>query len=259
MSKRLFVPAGTPKLRKNIFEKAAWLEGRLVCGIDEVGRGCLAGPLVTAAVIIPVNKHMPLLKDSKILSPEEREKAARWITKHCWYGIGIVNNRLIDERNIWQATLVAMKRSLVQLLATSPHLPQAILVDAMPLNLLDTSYRDIPVYHFPKGETLSTSIAAASILAKVTRDAIMSNFDPVFPGYSFGQHKGYGTKIHRDALQKYQSSIIHRQSYLADMDHPESDHSNQQSIIACPSKPWRSRTESAHDIESDQSNQQSIR
>ena len=167
---------------KICFEKAAWLEGRLVCGIDEVGRAVLAGPLVTAAVIIPANKHMPLSKDSKVLTLEEREKAARWILKHCWYGYGIVHNRLIDERNIWQATLVAMKRALVQLLATSPHLPQAILVDAMPLNLLDTSYRDIPVYYFPKGEKLSTSIAAASIIAKVKRDAIMSSLDPVFPG-----------------------------------------------------------------------------
>jgi ribonuclease HII len=245
MSKRLFVPSGTPKLSKNIFEKAAWLQGGLVCGIDEVGRGCLAGPLVTAAVIIPANKHMPLLKDSKILSPEEREKAARWITKHCWYGIGIVHNRLIDERNIWQATLVAMKRALVQLLATSPHMPQTILVDAMPLNLLDTVYRDIPVYYFPKGETFSTSIAAASIIAKVKRDAIMNSLDPVFPAYSFAQHKGYGTKLHRDALQEQSYSIIHRLSYLEKNNNLESDNSNQQSIL----------TESAYDTESDQSNE----
>jgi len=231
MSKRLYIPAGTPKLTKNHFEKSAWLEGKLVCGIDEVGRGCLAGPLVTAAVITPANKHMPLLKDSKILTPEEREKAARWILKHCWYGYGIVHNRLIDERNIWQATLVSMKRALVQLLATSPHIPQAILVDAMPLSLLDTSYRDIPVYYFPKGETLSTSIAAASIIAKVKRDMIMNSLDPLFPAYSFGQHKGYGTKLHRDAIDEKEHSIIHRQTFLNESDHdPESDQSNQQSI-----------------------------
>lgn len=232
MSKRLYIPAGTPKLTKNLFEKTAWLEGRLVCGIDEVGRGCLAGPLVTAAVIIPANKHMPLLKDSKILTLEERLKAARWITKHCWYGIGIVHNRLIDERNIWQATLGCMKRSLVQLLATSPHLPQAILVDAMPLNLLDTAYRDIPVYYFPKGETLSTSIAAASIIAKVTRDEIMERLGPVFPGYAFDQHKGYGTKTHRRAIQEFDSSIIHRQSYLHDLSPDESDHAYQQTLFS---------------------------
>lgn len=249
MSKRIYVPAGTVKITKNLFEKMAWLEGRLVCGIDEVGRGCLAGPLVTAAVIIPAHKHMPLLKDSKILTLEEREKAARWILKHCWYGYGIVHNRLIDERNIWQATLTAMKRALVQLLATSPHTPQAILVDAMPLNLLDTSYRDIPVYYFPKGENLSTSIAAASIIAKVKRDAIMSALDPLFPDYAFGQHKGYGTKIHRRAIQELQHSIIHRQTYLNE--DPESDHIHQQTLF-----------ESAHDSDpvpsSNQSDEQSL-
>lgn len=232
MSKRFHVPPGTPKLTKNLFEKAAWIENRLICGIDEVGRGCLAGPLVTAAVIIPANKHMPLLKDSKILSLEEREKAARWITKHCSYGIGIAHNRLIDERNIWQATLGCMKRALVQLLATSPHIPKAILVDAMPLNLLDTSYHDIPVYYFPKGESLSTSIAAASILAKVTRDEIMQRLDASFPGYGFDQHKGYGTQIHRQALQKFDSSIIHRQSYLHDLKPQESDHAFQQNLFS---------------------------
>lgn len=231
MSKRLHIPAGIPKITKNLFEKTAWLEDRLVCGIDEVGRGCLAGPLVTAAVIIPAHKHMPLLKDSKVLTPEEREQAARWIIKHCWYGIGMVHNRLIDERNIWQATLIAMKRSLVQLLATSPHTPQAILVDAMPLDILDTSYRDIPVYYFPKGESLSTSIAAASIIAKVKRDEIMQRLDPIFPAYGFAQHKGYATKTHRDALSAQTYSIIHRQTFLAESDHdPESDQSHQQSI-----------------------------
>lgn len=231
MSKRIHVPLNCPKLTKNLFEKTAWAENRLVCGIDEVGRGCLAGPLVTAAVIIPANKHHPLLKDSKILSPEEREKAARWITRHCWYGFGMVHNRLIDERNIWQATLIAMKRALVQLLATAPHAPQAILVDAMPLSLLDTSYRDIPVYYFPKGESLSTSIAAASIIAKVKRDAIMSALDPVFPAYAFGQHKGYGTKQHRCLIQEHNHTIIHRQTFLSESNHDlPPDQSKQQCI-----------------------------
>lgn len=238
MSKRIYMPASIPKLTKNVFEKSAWLQGSLVCGIDEVGRGCLAGPLVTAAVIIPAHKTFPLLKDSKTLTPEEREKAARWILKHCWYGYGMVHNRLIDERNIWQATLTAMKRALVQLLATCPHLPTSILVDAMPLSLLDTSYRDIPVYYFPKGEDFSTSIAAASIIAKVKRDAIMQTLDPLFPAYALGQHKGYGTKQHYRALQTTEHSIIHRKTFLA-----------------CPSP---SRTESDHDSTSDQSNQQCI-
>jgi ribonuclease HII len=231
MSKRIFMPAHVTKLTKNVFEKAAWLDDRLVCGIDEVGRGCLAGPLVTAAVIIPAHKHMPLLKDSKMLTQEEREKAAHWIIKNCWYGYGMIHNRLIDERNIWQATLIAMKRAFVQLMATSPHTPQAILVDAMPLKLLDTSYRDIPVYYFPKGEHFSTSIAAASIIAKVKRDAIMQTLDPLFPAYSFGQHKGYGTPQHRHAIQEQDYSIIHRQTFLSESDHDcPSDQSTQQSL-----------------------------
>lgn len=231
MAKRIHLPANTAKITKNFFEKNAWAQNHLVCGIDEVGRGCLAGPLVTAAVIIPAHKHHVLLKDSKILSAEEREKAARWITKHCWYGFGMVHHRLIDERNIWQATLMAMKRALVQLLATSPHMPQTILVDAMPLNLLDTAYRDIPVYYFPKGEHLSTSIAAASIIAKVKRDAIMHMLDPLFPAYAFGQHKGYATKQHRCMIQEHKHSIIHRQTFLNESAQDATDdHSNQQCI-----------------------------
>lgn len=231
MSKRINVPSGTVKLTKNMFEAAAWSVGRLVCGIDEVGRGCLAGPLVTAAVIIPANKRSTLLKDSKIMTEAERLEAAKWITAHCWYGVGIVPNRVIDERNIYQATLIAMKRAFVQLMAICPYSPESILVDAMPLEILDTAFRDIPVYYFPKGEDYSISIAAASIIAKVKRDAIMNALDPVFPAYSLGQHKGYGTKQHRHAIQEKESSIIHRKSFLTEgSDDPETDKSNQQRI-----------------------------
>ncbi|MGB8366860.1 MAG: ribonuclease HII, partial [Candidatus Babeliales bacterium] len=177
--------------QKNSFEKAAWEGQKVVCGIDEVGRGCLAGPLVTAAVILPTNKTSRLLKDSKLLTESGRLKANKWIIKHCWYGIGIVHNRLIDQHNIWHATLIAMKKALVNLLATYPHLPAAILIDAMPLNLSDTSYKSIPIHYFPKGEQKSSSIAAASIIAKVHRDQIMRKFDSIFPDYKLAYHKGY--------------------------------------------------------------------
>ena len=160
-------------LKKNQFETDAWAQNRVVCGIDEVGRGCLAGPLVTAAVILPPHKLSPLLKDSKVLTEAERLKAFAWINKYCWYGVGIVHNRIVDKHNIWHATLIAMKRALLHALSACPQTPQAILIDAMPLELSDTSYNGIPVHYFPQGERKSSSIAAASIVAKVKRDAMM--------------------------------------------------------------------------------------
>lgn len=201
-------------LKKNQFEQASWAQNRVVCGIDEVGRGCLAGPLVTAAVILPPHKISPLLKDSKVLTAEERLKAFAWIEKHCWYGVGIVHNRIVDKHNVWQATLIAMKRALVHTLSSCPFTPESILIDAMPLDLWDTSYNDIPVHYFPQGERKSSSIAAASIVAKVRRDELMRSFDAIFPGYHLADHKGYSTEKHKNALLQQKYSIIHRRSFL---------------------------------------------
>lgn len=202
------------RFKKNHFEKEAWALSNLVCGIDEVGRGCLAGPLVTAAVILPAGKTSPLLKDSKIMTPEERLKAYLWIEKNCWYGLGSVHHRLIDKHNIWHATLIAMKRALINVLSIAPSLPSAILIDAMPLQMFDTGY-DIPVYYFPFGESKSSSIAAASIVAKVRRDAMMTRAETVFPGFYLGQHKGYGTPLHKQILREKESPlIIHRKHYI---------------------------------------------
>lgn len=199
---------------KNTFEAAAWQAQSVVIGIDEVGRGCLAGPVVAAAVILPINKDSRHLKDSKLMTHEERLKAYNWISKRCYMGIGIIHNRIIDQHNIWQATLIAMKKALVNLLAISPHKPSAILIDAMPLTLFDTSYKDIPVHYFPKGERKSSSIAAASIVAKVTRDRMMDHFDLVIPGYNLCENKGYATKTHKTAIKNTTHSIIHRMSFL---------------------------------------------
>ncbi len=215
---------------KNQHEKAAWQSGSLVCGIDEVGRGCLAGPVVTAAAILPPGKTHPLLKDSKLMTLKERLKAAIWIKKHCWYGYGIIHNRAIDRVNIYQATLLAMKKALLNALSRAPEAPSAVLVDAMPLKLLDTPYGQIPVYSFCKGETLSSSIAAASILAKVKRDTMMDRFERVFPGYALGQHKGYSTQTHQKAVRALKPSIIHRQSFLSKIVPKGDDHEGQQSI-----------------------------
>ena len=165
-----------------------------------------------------------MLKDSKVMTEPERLKAAQWILKNSWNSYGIVHHRIIDEHNIWQATLMAMKMAVINLLAISPHKPQAILVDAMPLTLLDTNFATIPVHHFNKGESLSSSIAAASILAKVKRDAMMATLDPLLPGYSLGQHKGYSTATHQKAVLDLDRSIIHRQTFLKKLIKPQCMH-----------------------------------
>jgi ribonuclease HII len=207
----------TGKIKKNSHETAAWQQQTLVVGIDEVGRGCIAGPVVAAAVILPLNKTHRMLKDSKIMTAEERQEAFQWIAKHCIYGVGIVHHRIIDQCNIYHATLIAMKKALVNLLALSSSRPTAILTDAMPLDLSDTQFDDIPVYYFPKGESKSSSIAAASIAAKVTRDAMMPLYDAAIPGYTWADNKGYRTPVHKRAVKTYQHSIIHRMRYLENL------------------------------------------
>ncbi len=204
------------RFNKNYFENEAWAANQVICGLDEVGRGCLAGPIVTAAVILPPDKQPSrLLKDSKEMTPEERLKAFEWIDKNCWYSLGIVHHRIVDSKNVWHATLVAMKKSLVHLLATTPYRPSKIIIDAMPLNLADTSFGDIPVHYFPFGERRSSTIAAASIVAKVKRDAMMQRLDTLFPGYFLASHKGYSTPPHKRILLEGQNQlIIHRNSFL---------------------------------------------
>ena len=201
----------------------------LIVGIDEVGRGCLAGPLVAAAVILPLSRTHPLLKDSKILTLDQRNKAYGWIIRHCQYQVGVVHHRLIDRHNIYQATKIGMKRALVNLLTHCNDSIGAILIDAMPLTLDQTGITHIPIYHFPKGETKSSSIAAASIVAKVTRDRMMEIYEHLFPGYSLGQHKGYATSIHQEAIRTMNESLIHRKTFLgAFLDKEELDETERQ-------------------------------
>lgn len=203
-----------PNFTKNRFEKDSWSLNKVVCGLDEVGRGCLAGPLVVAAVILPVNRSHKLLKDSKTLSQEELQLASRWILKNCHYSIVPLHHRLIDTHNIYQATLIAMKRAIMQVCSLSPELPSQIVVDAMPLNLVATPYEAIPVAHFIKGESKSSSIAAASIIAKVYRDNLIAEYGKLIPGYYLEEHKGYSTEKHKDALAALGKSFIHRNSFL---------------------------------------------
>lgn len=216
--------------KKNSYEYNAWATQSYVCGIDEVGRGSLAGPLVTSAVILPTNCSYRLLKDSKEMTHAERVKADRWIRKHCLYSYGIVHHRLIDKHNIWQATLIAMRRAVINLFARINQIPCAILVDAMPLKLQGTPYADVPVHHFPFGEKKSSSIAAASIIAKVKRDHIMSNMDRLFPNYHWNSNKGYGTAHHKDAIKQHNPTIMHRVTYLDHITDHQVPHATEQQL-----------------------------
>lgn len=200
-----------PDFKKNFYEQAAWSENKLVCGIDEVGRGCLAGPVVAAAAILKNPKISRLVKDSKIMTPEERLQAFDWINANAWYAIGIVHHRLIDQVNIYYATQLAMKRAVMQLLVQVPQKPSCIVVDAMPIELKNF---DGEIIAFPHGESKSSSIAAASIVAKVTRDLLMQRLDSVFPGYALAQHKGYATAEHKLSLENQSTSLIHRATFL---------------------------------------------
>jgi len=211
-------------IKKNFYELQAWEAGTLIIGVDEVGRGCLAGPVVAAATMIHKGKKSPLIKDSKILTLEERIKAFQWVIKNSTYGIGIVHNRLVDQKNIYQATKIAMKRAISQLLANTPIIPSAIVIDAVKLSL--DNFQG-PIHSFPFGESKSISIAAASIIAKVTRDRLMQEFEHDFPQYQLAQHKGYATVSHRNHLKMHKICLIHRVSFV---DHWEDALSAQNTI-----------------------------
>lgn len=200
--------------RKNFFEKTAWDSARLVCGIDEVGRGCLAGPVVVAAAILPSYCKTRLIKDSKKLSAQEREKAFSWLTKNAIFSVAIASNYLVDQRNVYWATFDTMQRAYLSLIArhaTHKSLVKYILTDAMPFTLPAHSLsEDTELRSFIHGEDHSSSIAAASIIAKVTRDRIMERLHPLFPQFGLDLHKGYATSEHQENLQKHGRSIIHR-------------------------------------------------
>jgi ribonuclease HII len=221
------------KIPHNFFEKKAWANNTYVCGIDEVGRGCLAGPLVVGAVILPIGTKYRF-KDSKLLTANEREKNFTWITKHAYYSTAIVSNILIDKINIYQATVYAMKRAYLQLIETIPfeyQLLKYLVTDAIPL-IFDSIHlhNNLEINHFPFGESISTTIAAASIVAKVTRDQLMNTMAEIFPAFSFHKHKGYGTKQHLEELTNTGQSLIHRISFLKSLKSGNEDE-NQQSLF----------------------------
>ena len=194
----------TSKVCSNEFETAAWSENQLVLGIDEAGRGPIAGPLCVAGVIFPVGYVNPAIYDSKALSEKKREALYDIIMQDALaYEIKIVSEQEIDEKNIYRATQWAMTQ------IASKMNCDLVLSDAMPL----PEITKCPVHDLVKGDQKSISIAAASILAKVTRDRIMNELDEKYPGYGLAKHKGYPTAAHLKALKELGVLPIHRRSY----------------------------------------------
>ena len=189
------------------FENLAFENGfRMICGVDEAGRGPLAGPVCAAAVILPPHIEIPGLNDSKKLTDKKRRELFPVIQeKALAYGIAFADEKEIDTVNILQATYLAMQRAVSQLTCA----PDYILVDGN-----RAPDFQIPAETVVKGDSLSASIAAASVLAKVTRDDLMLKLAEEYPQYRFDIHKGYGTKAHYEALRTYGPSPIHRLTFL---------------------------------------------
>lgn len=189
------------------FEHQCYDEGfEIVCGVDEAGRGPLAGPVCAAAVILPRDLEIEGLNDSKKLSDKRRRALFEQITAQAVsYGIAFATEQEIDEINILQATFLAMRRAMERLTVR----PSIALIDGN----RETDF-GLPVWTIVKGDSLSANIAAASILAKVTRDDFMMQQAELYPQYGFDVHKGYGTCAHYDALRKYGPCPIHRRTFL---------------------------------------------
>ncbi len=180
-----------------------------ICGIDEVGRGPLAGPVVAGAVILPKDCKILYLNDSKQLSEKRREELyAVIMEKAVSTGLGFVAPERIDEINILQATYEAMREAISKL---DPQ-PDILLNDAV--TIPQVNIRQVPII---KGDAKSVSIAAASIIAKVTRDRLMVSYDEIYPEYGFASNKGYGAKAHLDALKKYGPTPIHRRTFIKNL------------------------------------------
>lgn len=174
-------------------------------GVDEAGRGPLAGPVVAAAVMLPLGVEIPYLNDSKKLTPKKRDALFDIIKQQALdYSISVVDAKIIDEINILRASLLAMKNAVESLKVV----PSICLIDGN--QKADIALKQLTVVG---GDAKSASIAAASILAKVTRDRLMENYAKLYPQYGFEKHKGYGTKVHIEALKKYGKCPIHRLSF----------------------------------------------
>lgn len=207
--------------RKLIHENRARQDGfSHVIGIDEAGRGPLAGPVVAAAVLLRTPRFSQKIDDSKLLSPSRREDAFHEILENGFVGIGVMNESVIDEHNILQATFLAMNNAVTDLIA---RLPAGVIAkrgfNKKVCLLIDGGHfrSQLPYAArcIVKGDSLSLSIASASIVAKVIRDRMMRAYDKVFPQYGFFQHKGYPTPDHKEAIRKHGLSLIHRRTFNA--------------------------------------------
>ena len=188
------------------YERTAAEHGfTVVCGIDEAGRGPLAGPVFAAAVILPQSVVIDGLDDSKKLSEKKRDMLFEEIKERAVYAVASASESEIDEINILNATFLAMRRAFDAL----PQRPQAAFVDGNRLPKLP-----VPAKAIVKGDSLSASIAAASIMAKVSRDRYMLELDKKYPEYCFAKHKGYGTKLHYEKIREYGISEVHRRTFL---------------------------------------------
>lgn len=186
----------------NEYEQVYWKQNQLVCGIDEVGRGCIAGPLVICGVILPINYTNDLINDSKTLSEKKRNLIfERILADALKVELLVVNEVTVDEENIYQATKNAMEQMLD--IIDAKH----YLLDAMKIDSVKSHDSII------KGDAKSISIAAASIVAKVVRDQIMHNLDEIYPEYGFKNHKGYPTKMHKEKLKEFGVLNFYRKSY----------------------------------------------
>jgi len=188
------------------FERSLSRQGYMrVAGVDEVGRGPLAGPVVAACVVLPVAEEYLIYNDSKKFSPARRERLYELLMEQGLpIGIGVVSQDDIDRLNILQASLLAMERAVLQL----PEPPDFLLIDGnQPINM------SIPQRSLVKGDSRSASIAAASIIAKVTRDRMMDAYHRQFPAYRFDKHKGYPTREHREAIKRHGPCRLHRTTF----------------------------------------------
>lgn len=188
------------KYEKELYDKGC----KYIGGVDEVGRGPLIGSVVAACVILPFDFALEGLTDSKKLSEKKRDEFYKIIwDKAIAIGIGIVDEKVIDEVNIYEATKIAMKKAICD----TDIKPDHVLIDAMPLDI------DVPTTSIIKGDAKSISIAAASVIAKVTRDRMMYELDKIYPMYGLASNKGYGTKKHIEAIKKYGITKYHRLSF----------------------------------------------
>ena len=190
-----------------VFERPYWQLGQLVAGIDEAGRGPLAGPCVAAAVIMPPGVLIAGVDDSKKLSEKKREALCEQIKAQalCW-AVGIVDSDVIDEINILNAARRAFSKAFFALETK----PAYVFCDCIRGIEIDTPYEELI-----KGDARCYSIAAASIIAKTTRDELMREYERLYPGYGFAQHKGYATALHRECLREKGPCVIHRRSFLS--------------------------------------------